>query len=220
MTNTTDLVRAWMDPSTLDVIHADRKKAWAEDYGAGGKSKAAAYTVPLYTAQQPEAPAQPEFRVGVDVTRDGAQVVVLRCEGDVGEVIYSALHPLPAAPSGEAVWMNQAAGGEAVDFYVCDLCGHYYQDEPVSVCDCAGDATEFRHVRMAPITPPAAALRSAQAPDGWVLVPREPTDAMLDAMHGRIRILCNPAERTADIQNDAEVWAAMIAAAPSAEGVE
>lgn len=50
----------------------------------------------------------------------------------------------------------------------------------------------------------------------WVLVPREPTEAMLDAMHSRIRILCDPAARTADIQNDREVWAAMLAVSPPA----
>lgn len=50
----------------------------------------------------------------------------------------------------------------------------------------------------------------------WVLVPRVPTEAMLDAMHSRIRILCDPAECTAAIQNDREVWAAMLAAAPPA----
>src|SRR5690606_17341240 len=62
----------------------------------------------LPTALPPSAPTHPEFRVGVDVTRDGAHVVVLRCEGDAGEVIYSELHPLrapPSAPVGvEARW--------------------------------------------------------------------------------------------------------------------
>lgn len=49
-----------------------------------------------------------------------------------------------------------------------------------------------------------------------MLVPRNPTEAMLDAMHSRIRILCDPAARTADIQNDREVWAAMLAVSPPA----
>lgn len=52
-----------------------------------------------------------------------------------------------------------------------------------------------------------------EVPDGMVLVPREPTEAMLDVMHERIRILCDPAKRTADIQNDREVWTAMLSAA-------
>jgi hypothetical protein len=51
-------------------------------------------------------------------------------------------------------------------------------------------------------------------PDGWVAVPREMTEPMRDAMHDRIRILCDPYERSADIQNDLEVWAAILAAAP------
>ena len=52
-------------------------------------------------------------------------------------------------------------------------------------------------------------------PEGWVLVPREPTEAMLDALHDRIRILVDPNARTADIQNDREVWSAMLAATPA-----
>ncbi|QLQ28474.1 MAG: hypothetical protein HZT39_09605 [Pseudoxanthomonas sp.] len=63
----------------------------------------------------------------------------------------------------------------------------------------------------------AALSQSAGVADGWKLVPREPSEAMLDAMHERIRILCDPARRTADIQNDREVWAAMLAAAPAAQ---
>jgi hypothetical protein len=50
----------------------------------------------------------------------------------------------------------------------------------------------------------------------WVLVPKEPTDEMLTAMHETIRILCCPAEKTADIQNDCEVYQSMLAAAPTA----
>lgn len=43
---------------------------------------------------------QAEFRVGVDVTGDAVHVTVLRCEGDVGVVIYSETHPLrpPSVP--------------------------------------------------------------------------------------------------------------------------
>ncbi|WP_063588858.1 hypothetical protein [Achromobacter ruhlandii] len=37
-------VVAWMDPTTLDVISAERKASWLSDYGIGGKAKAAAYT--------------------------------------------------------------------------------------------------------------------------------------------------------------------------------
>ncbi|MDT0138066.1 hypothetical protein [Acidovorax sp. PRC11] len=39
---------AWMDPATSDVINSARKKAWLEDFGIGCKTKAEAYTVPLY----------------------------------------------------------------------------------------------------------------------------------------------------------------------------
>lgn len=43
-------VEAWMDPKTLDVIHADKKRAWETEYGAGGKQKASTYTVPMVRA--------------------------------------------------------------------------------------------------------------------------------------------------------------------------
>lgn len=49
----------------------------------------------------------------------------------------------------------------------------------------------------------------------WIMVPREPTEAMLEVMHDRVRILVDPAAKTADIQNDAEVWSAMLAVAPT-----
>lgn len=43
-------VVAWMNPETLDVIHDSRKASWETDFGAGGKAKAAGYTVPLIQA--------------------------------------------------------------------------------------------------------------------------------------------------------------------------
>lgn len=41
---------AWMDPDTRDVINAERKQSWLDDYGIGGRAKAATYTVPLVRA--------------------------------------------------------------------------------------------------------------------------------------------------------------------------
>lgn len=35
---------AWMDPDTQDVISAERKASWLNEYGAGGAAKAAMYT--------------------------------------------------------------------------------------------------------------------------------------------------------------------------------
>ncbi|WP_459694319.1 DnaJ-like cysteine-rich domain-containing protein, partial [Achromobacter xylosoxidans] len=35
---------AWMDPTTQDVISAERKSSWLNEYGAGGAAKAATYT--------------------------------------------------------------------------------------------------------------------------------------------------------------------------------
>ncbi|OAH41851.1 hypothetical protein AX777_21300 [Sphingobium yanoikuyae] len=47
---------------------------------------------------------------------------------------------------------------------------------------------------------------------------RDPSDAILDVMHDRIQILVDPAKRTADIQNDRDLWQAMIDAALVGEG--
>jgi hypothetical protein len=47
---------AWMDPETLDVVHAERKTAWEQNFGIGGKGKAASYTTALYAT--PAHPAE------------------------------------------------------------------------------------------------------------------------------------------------------------------
>ena len=49
---TTQQALAWYDPETHDVVSDQRKQAWMTQYGAPGKVKAAAYTVPLYAAPQ------------------------------------------------------------------------------------------------------------------------------------------------------------------------
>lgn len=49
---------------------------------------------------------------------------------------------------------TQPAQPDEVDFYVCTNCDAYYRDSPVSECDCAVGARDFRHVRMAPVTQP------------------------------------------------------------------
>lgn len=59
------------------------------------------------------------------------------------------------------------------------------------------------------------ARANTPASKDFVLVPREATEAMLDVMHDRIRILVDPEARTADIQNDRELWSALLAAAPA-----
>ena len=51
------------------------------------------------------------------------------------------------------------------------------------------------------------------ASNDFVLVPRVATEAMLDVMHASIRTLVDPEARTADIQNDRELWSALLAAA-------
>jgi len=64
-----------------------------------------------------------------------------------------------------------------------------------------------------PAAPCLASVSSASA-EGFVLVPREPTEAMLEALHRDIRIKVDPALKIADIMNEREVWSAMLAASP------
>lgn len=70
-----------------------------------------------------------------------------------------------------------------------------------------------------------AALRLA-VPDGFVVVPREPTQEMWDAATNRVKantvvIDAGPAKGSTLMRDPiAHTWYAMIAAAPSAEGVE
>jgi hypothetical protein len=55
---------AWMNPETLDVIHNTRKRAWENDFGMGGKAKAAGYTCRLVAPAQAE---QVAVRAALDV---------------------------------------------------------------------------------------------------------------------------------------------------------
>lgn len=60
----------------------------------------------------------------------------------------------------------------------------------------------------------AARLASAGllpvAQEGWQLVPKQPTEAMLAVLHDQVQIQCNPADKSASILNDAEVYSAMV----------
>ena len=47
------------------------------------------------------------------------------------------------------------------------------------------------------------------------MVPREPTEEMIDVFHDRICIQCRPDKRDAEVMNDRAVYAAMLAAAPA-----
>jgi len=51
-------------------------------------------------------------------------------------------------------------------------------------------------------------------PEGWQVVPKQPTPEMLNVFHDRIRILCKPDRHEAEVLNDCEVWALMLATAP------
>ena len=57
------------------------------------------------------------------------------------------------------------------------------------------------------------AFRAALSAAGWVVVPREPTEAMLQTFHDTVLIECYPYARTASVLNDRATYRAMIAAA-------
>ena len=48
----------------------------------------------------------------------------------------------------------------------------------------------------------------------WQVVPKQMTEPMRDRFHEDIRILCDPQERTANVQNDLYVWSQVLATAP------
>jgi len=60
-------------------------------------------------------------------------------------------HPCPTHPLQRAQ-AQPAAAQEAVDFYVCDDCGHHYMEDGIT-CDCSSRSTPgpLRHVRMVPV---------------------------------------------------------------------
>lgn len=52
-------------------------------------------------------------------------------------------------------------------------------------------------------------------PEGFKLVPVELTEEMLEVLHSNVKIQVDTWERTADIINDREWWAAVVEAAPT-----
>jgi uncharacterized small protein (DUF1192 family) len=53
------------------------------------------------------------------------------------------------------------------------------------------------------------------APDGWKLVPIEPTDEMLDVLHDRVLISVDTRKNEANILNDRNWWKAVVESAPN-----
>lgn len=93
--------------------------------------------------------------------------------------------------------------GEVV--YRCAFCEHVYI-EPVSRCDCLEHGVKQRWERWI-ITPEFCPPAKAQVPEGWKLVPVEPTDHMSDV--GMVSAGIDITE------NDARhVYSAMLAASP------
>lgn len=93
--------------------------------------------------------------------------------------------------------------------YICAGCFTRAADE--RLIDWTG------RVRFVPLSLAAARLTPIEgvAASDMVLVPREATEAMLEALHHNIRIRVSPADSAADILNEREVWASMLAAALS-----
>lgn len=102
------------------------------------------------------------------------------------------------------------AAQEAVDFYVCDSCGHHYMDDGVT-CDCTGRANNppLRHVRMAPVTAAPAHPRALTASIARL-------DAFLD---GECAELLTPAQSEAAALVLQELKRRM-ASTPAAPGID
>ncbi|MGM3159919.1 hypothetical protein ACS25C_03930 [Dickeya undicola] len=60
----------------------------------------------------------------------------------------------------------------------------------------------------------AIAVRSPVTPEGWKLVPIEPTEAMLIALHRDVIIEAIPSKKETNILNEKTVWASMLDVAP------
>jgi hypothetical protein len=75
---------------------------------------------------------------------------------------------------------------------------------------------QVRYAPEAPREPSEEAANYSEIPKGWKLVPVEPTEAMLEEFHDRIRIEARPADQLCSVLNDRYVWAAMLSAAPPA----
>lgn len=85
---------------------------------------------------------------------------------------------------------------------------------PQQLCDALPEGVMWGDPLTPDVLSAAVDALSAEAPEGWQLVPKEPTKEMLDVFHDRIRILCKPDRHEAEVLNDREVWALMLAAAP------
>ena len=64
------------------------------------------------------------------------------------------------------------------------------------------------------LAPPAAPASAAPVPDGWVMVPREPNEAMMDAGERAFIATARPGATWAE--HTGNIYRAMIAASPAA----
>lgn len=113
-----------------------------------------------------------------------------------------ASEPAPDTDAGpEAEFTDFATWDEMVETAARAMC-----DDNVNWENglCGVRKTAWKHRASKALT----ALRDA----GVRFMPAEATEEMLDVMHDRVRILVVPSERRADIQNDAEVYTAMLEA--------
>lgn len=129
-----------------------------------------------------------------------------------------------------------AAAQEAVDFFVCDSCGHHYMDDGVT-CDCTGRANNppLRHIRMAPVTAAPAdtwfadqltAMGEVIPLDGTTAAPAHPraltaSIAKLDAfLDGECAELLTPAQSEAAALVLQELKRRMASRTPAAPGID
>ena len=169
---------AWMDPDTRDVINAERKQSWLDDYGTGGRAKAATYTVPLVRAALDSA-ARPAAVGTIGHVGDGPTTLAAA----VAPLLAAAAAPIdmvlycPAcgmqhidAPEGDAEWTNPPHRS-----HLCGGCGHVWRPADVPTNGVAAVKTAGKTD-----SPVAAARPAAPAAQGDAL------DAAFEAVRQRL----------------------------------
>lgn len=107
---------AWMDPDTQDVISAERKASWLNEYGAGGAAKAATYTRAL-------GDLRPDPAAG-DALTDAARDVLAERQRQISVEGWTPAHDdqytlgqLASAAGCYAMFTQAYPPGDPVDFW-------------------------------------------------------------------------------------------------------
>ncbi|PZQ46157.1 MAG: hypothetical protein DI551_05620 [Micavibrio aeruginosavorus] len=100
-------------------------------------------------------------------------------------------------------------------FHECDNCKAMYLDDPVTVCDCEHNADKFTKRIMIDIDHLAAnGHLDKPVPDGWKLVPVEPTDDMIQAALDNCPFVIEEEDVCETTDTLMIVYKAMLSAAP------